>query len=182
MIGVYEVLTEALPRDMRWELGVLRPLTTSNPNLPRDYDPEAARLTKSGKPRKEIWAEEGMERLGYDDLVNAVKKLRTELDYGHGTAPDLDEDERTVRRDLVDEVVDRLIGVSALPRTGSTVDIDGTGQWAWTLGTAGGRKKAVDKLKAGKDQHPSEDGAPTLEVTNIEPDEDGATAPADQDV
>jgi hypothetical protein len=180
MVGVYEVLTEALSREMQWELGVLRSLTTSDPKLPRDYNPETARLTKSGKPRKEIWAEEGMERLGYDDLVNAVKKLRTELDYGHGTAPDLDENERTARRDLVDEVVDRLIGVSVIDRVGSTVAIDGTGQWAWTLGSAGGRKHAVDKLKAGKDQHPSEDGAPTLEVTTIEPDQDGVTAPADE--
>lgn len=175
--GVYEVLTETLSREAQWELGVLRPLTSKTLMLPENYDPETARLTKSGKPRKEIWSGEGMERIGYDDLTNAVKKIRTTLDYGHGSAPDLDENERTARRDLVDEAVDRLIAISVNGRIGSTVAIDGTGQWAWSIGSAGGRKKAVDKLKTGQDKHPSEDGGPALEVTTIAVDEDGTTAP-----
>ena len=91
-------LTEALPRDLQWELGVLRPLTTTSTAKPRQHDPELARLTKNGKPRKEIWVEEGYERLGYDDLVNVVKKIRDDLDYGRGAAPDLHDDERLRRR------------------------------------------------------------------------------------
>ena len=67
--SVYDVLTEALPREMQWELGILRPLTTSKATKRTAHDPEAARLTKNGKPRKEIWTDEGYERLGYDDLV-----------------------------------------------------------------------------------------------------------------
>ena len=109
--GVHEVLSEALPRDLQWELGVLRPLTTAHTAEDRGFDPEEARLTKNGKPRKEIWVEDGYERLGYDDLVNVVSKLRRRLDYGHGSAPDLDDDEHDTGDDErgVRQVVD-LVG------------------------------------------------------------------------
>ncbi|RYP84229.1 hypothetical protein EKO23_16340 [Nocardioides guangzhouensis] len=179
--GVHEVLTEALPRDMQWELGILRPLTTRAPKLPGDYDPETARLTKSRKPRKELWVEEGYERLGYDDLINATTKIRAALDYGHGTQPNLDDAERERRRSLVEDAVHRLITVTVVPRVGTSLAIDGTGQWVWSRGSETGRTKAKKDLKNGKDKLPSEDGSEDLEVADIALDEEGGSAPSDDE-
>lgn len=134
--GVHGVLTEALPRDLQWQLGVLRPLTTKAAK-PRGFDPEQARLTKNGKPRKEIWVDEGYERIGYDDLVNVANRIKDRLDYGYGTAPDLTDEERDWRRTQVEDAVDRLITISVIPRSCTTCAIDGTGQWSWNIGPAG---------------------------------------------
>lgn len=179
--GVHEVLSEALPRDLQWELGVLRPLTTAHTAEDRGFDPEEARLTKNGKPRKEIWVEDGYERLGYDDLVNVVSKLRRRLDYGHGSAPDLDDDERKHRRTLVEDAVDRLISVSVIPRSTSTCAIDGTGQWSWNIGPSKARTDAQKRLDAGTTHALSEDVETSLQVTDIPVDEDGNTAPTGED-
>lgn len=174
--GVYDVLTQTLPRDLQWELGVLRPLTTKAARR-RDFDPEEARLTKNGKPRKEIWTDEGYEPLGYDDLVNVVTKLRQTLDYGYGTAPGLNDEERTKRRTLVEDAVDRLITASVIPRSCSTCAIDGTGQWSWNIGPKKERTAAQKALDAGTNHQPSEDVDISLQVTDIEIDDHGRTAP-----
>lgn len=177
LAGVHGVLTEALPRDLQWELGVLRTLTTTSTTTPREHDPEQSRLTTNGKPRKEIWVEEGYERLGYDDLVNVIKKLRGRLDYGYGAAPDLDDLERHRRRTLVEDAVDRLIGVSVIPRSCTTCAIDGTGQWSWNVGPKKERTLAQKALDSGANHHRSEDVDTSLQVTDIPVDEDGNTAP-----
>ena len=124
--GVYDVLTQALPREEQWELGVLRPLTTRNATQQRTCKPEEAHTTKNGKPRKEVWAEEGYERISYDDLVNATERIRKTLDYGPGSAPGLDEEARAHRRGLVEAAIDRLIAITVIPRTGTTCAIDAT--------------------------------------------------------
>lgn len=175
--GVYDVLTETLPRQMQWELGVLRKVTTLSA-ADRDYDPEQARLTKNGKPRKEIWVDEGYERLGYDDLANAVTKLRKELDFGYGTAPDLDDTERMRRRAIVEEIVDRLLATSSIPRSCSTAAIDGTGIWAWNRGSSTTKTRAQEQLTRGTTHSESEDVETSLPVTDIVPDEDGHTTPS----
>lgn len=180
--GVHSVLTEALPRELQWELGVLRRLTTKRPRLPRDYDPEQPKLTRSGKPRKEIWVADGVERLGYDDLVNVVNKLRARLDYGLATVPHLTDQERLTRRTLVEDGVDRLISASVIPRTGTTVAVDATGQWIWSLGSKAGKSTAEKELKKslktpGADATDASDEA--LQVAEIAVDDDGTSAPAD---
>ena len=175
--GVYDVLTEALPRDMQWELGVLRPLTTTKATRRTAHDPEAARMTKNGKPRKEIWADEGYERLGYDDLINSVTKLRSRLDYGYGSAPGLEPEERIRRRSLVQDAVDRLITISVIPRTCSTVAIDGTGQWSWNVGPKKEQREAQKRLVEGATHSASEDVETSLQVTAIVADDDAAPQP-----
>lgn len=174
--GVHDVLTQALPREMQWELGVLRPLTTTKATTRAAHDPEAARLTTNGKPRKEIWTDEGYERMGYDDLVNAANKLRARLDYGHGSAPDLTPEERVRRRGLVEDAVDRLIAVSVIPRSCSTAAIDGTGQWSWNIGPTKEQRLAQKRLAAGATHAVSEDVETSLQVTSIVADDD-TTAP-----
>lgn len=175
--GVYDVLTQALPREMQWELGVLRPLTTTNATTRTVHDPEASRLTNNGKPRKEIWTDEGYERLGYDDLVNATNKLRARLDYGQGSAPKLTPLERVRRRGLVEEAVDRLITVSVIPRLCSTVAIDGTGQWSWNIGPKKEQRNAQKRLADGTTHAVSEDVETALQVASIVADDDTAPAP-----
>lgn len=176
--GVHETLTQALPRDLQWELGVLRPLTTLTTLEPRDLDPERSTLTKNGKPRKAIWVDDGYEQVSYDDLSNAVQRIRTTWNYGRGTAPDLDDAERHRRRDVIEEVSDRLISVTVIPRTGSTCAIDATGQWAWSIGPKRTRAKAQERLDKGKAHYPSEDVETDLETTDIGVDDDGSTAPS----
>lgn len=170
--GVHDVLTQALPRDMQWELGVLRPLTTSNSTKRAAHDPQATRLTTNGKPRKEIWIDEGYERLGYDDLVNAVSKIRSRLDYGLGSAPGLTAAERISRRTLVEDAVDSLISVTVVPRTCSTVAIDATGQWSWNIGPKKEQRAAQKRLSEGTNHALSEDVETSLQVTAILADDD----------
>lgn len=174
---IHQTLTQNLPRELQLELGVIRPLTTAKPRLPRNYDPEQPRLTNNGKPRKEIWVDEGYERIGYDDLANVVTAFRKRLDYGYGTQPALEDQARVARRTLVEDAVDCLITVTVISRTGSTVAIDGTGIWAWNRGPTKERAIAVKKLKDGSAKHDSEDDDPALEVAAIGVDEDGNTAP-----
>lgn len=169
--GVYDVLTQTLPRDLQWELGILRPLTTRS-TTDRDFDPEQARMTANGKPRKEIWPDEGFERVGYDDLSNAVVRLRARLDYGYGSAPDLDLAERERRRSQVENLVDRLITVSVVPTKSSTYAIDGTGQWSWNIGPRKPKAHAEKQLKNGTAYAPSEDVEESLQVTDFVVDED----------
>ncbi|MET3963069.1 hypothetical protein ABIE44_003003 [Marmoricola sp. OAE513] len=184
---IHQTLTQNLPREFQLELGVIRPLTTTAPRLPADYDPEKPRLTRNGKQRKEIWVEDGYERVGYDDLAKVVTAFRKKLDYGHGTAPDLTDQEREQRRTKVESIVDALIGTTVLTRSGSTVAIDGTGIWAWNRGPSKDRAAVVKKLKDGTARHASEDGEsddsgvadPDLQVAGIGIDEDGNTAPVE---
>ncbi|MGY1618168.1 hypothetical protein ACI797_15625 [Geodermatophilus sp. SYSU D00691] len=56
LASIHQVLTEALPRDKQWELGVLRPPTTTKRTNAKPFDPDAPALVKNGKPRKRIWA------------------------------------------------------------------------------------------------------------------------------
>ncbi|TWH03139.1 hypothetical protein L615_001200000080 [Nocardioides sp. J9] len=169
--GVYDVLTEALPRDLQWELGILRPLT-SRSHAKAPANPEQARLTKTGKPRKEIWAEDGYERISYDDLHNVTTRLRKELDYGPSVADRISDAEREQRRARVEAAVDQLIGTTLIPRASKSVAIDATGQWSWTIGSKREKKQAQDKLAAGQHHGPSEEDADVLEVADIHiPDE-----------
>lgn len=184
--GVHQVLTESLPRETQWELGVLRPLTTAAARNDDSFDPDAPALVKAGKPRKRIWAEDGVEEIGYDDLHNAATALRKRLDYGHGSAPDLDEVTRVVRRGIVEQIVDRLIAISTIDRIGGTWAIDATGQWVWSRGPSL-RKKAMDKKlaearkKKEKGEIDAAEEEEMLEVAAIAVDDDGQTAPADHD-
>ncbi|MGY1814334.1 hypothetical protein [Blastococcus sp. SYSU D00820] len=175
--SIHQVLTEALPRDKQWELGVLRPTTTKNRANGKPFDPDAPALVKNGKPRKRIWTEDGVEEISYDDLYNAATALRKRLDYGHGAAPGLDDAERAARQDAVEQIIDALIAATTIPRTGSTWGLDATGQWAWTRGPSKRKKELEKKLADGAADAEDPDG---LEVAGIATDDEGATAPEDQ--
>lgn len=177
--GAHEVLTQALPRECQWDLGVLRPLTSKTGHDKRGkkkYDPDAPVLVKAGKPRKRIWVEDGVEEIGYDDLWNAATALRERLDYGYGAAPNLDPVTREVRRGIVERIVDVLIETTTIPRLGGTFAIDATGQWAWSRGPAKRKKELEKKLKEAEENGDLD----TLEIADIATDEDGNTAPEDQ--
>ena len=176
--GVHQVLTVALPRETQWELGVLRPLTTKHRKTALAYDPERSALTNNGKPIKEVWIEDGIERLGYDDLTNAVEKLTKGLAYGNSALAGVSPEERTTRQRTVEDAVDCLIAISVIERLGNTVAIDGTGQWAWSIGSSGGRV-AVEKKGPNqpKDDPDFGDGDKSvLELADIVVD-DGNTTP-----
>lgn len=148
--GVHQVLTEALDRQTKWDLGVLRPcVTKSRSTAPRGqvHDPDASALVARGKPRKRIWSETGIEELSYDDLHNATRYLRTAWDYGVGSAAGLSQAERVARRTTIDQVVDALIVTTTIPRTGTTWAIDATGQWAWHRGPQKRKRELVKALK-----------------------------------
>ncbi len=175
--GVFEVLTEAVDRETQWALGVLRPCVTKK----RTAHPKGAvpgllvpALVANGKQRKRVFPT-GVEEISYDDLHNATRILRNRWDYGAGSAPGLDPDERERRRLCIGDVVQALIETTSIERTGGTWAIDATGQWAWERGRTRG-KQVLDKAAAGKTHEEIDD----MIVEGIAIDEDGETAPADQ--
>lgn len=181
--GAHQVLTEALSRETQWRLGVLRPLTTATSPRGQIFDPDEPALTRAGKPRKRRWADDGVEEVGYDDLYNAATAMRKGLDYGEGAAPDLDDDSRVVRRDTVERVIDALIGVTTIERTGSTWAIDATGQWVWTRGPSKRKaqmQRALSEGETGGAEAIEAADLDALEVAAIASDEEGRTAPEDQ--
>ncbi len=121
-----------------------------------------------------MWEADGVEEIGYDDLANAAKRLRERLDYGLGSAPGLSDGEREARQAAVEAIVDSLIRVTTVPRTGSVFAIDATGQWAWTKGPTADRARAERVLAA---MEAAEAAGEALEVADIAIDDDGATAP-----
>ena len=115
--------------------------------------------------------------LSYDDLHNATRTLRRLWDYGTGSAPDLTAEERELRRATMAQVANALIGATTIERmSGSAFAIDATGQWAWHLGDGRGKRK-LQQAAAGKTGEELDD----LIVEGIAFDDDGSTAPADQD-
>lgn len=176
--SIHRVLTTSIPRNMQWDLGILRPLTPRSTARTVD-DPDLPDVR--AKPRKRVWRDREVEQLGYDDLVNAFNAMHR-LDYGLGSEPGLDGTEREQRARAIEDLVDRLLVVSTIPRTGSYFAIDETGQWAWTRGKEKGKRhleKAIEKAAG--------NGAPTileeepLEIADIAVDEaDGSTAPREQ--
>ncbi|MDM8083790.1 hypothetical protein QUV83_03295 [Cellulomonas cellasea] len=177
--GVHEVLTECLDRETQWTLGVLRPrVTKSDTRHPKGAVPGmlSPALVENGKQRKRVFPN-GVEEISYDDLHNATRILRERWDYGHGSAPDLDPDERARRAAVIGDVAQALIDATTIDRTGGTFAIDGTGQWAWERGAARG-KRDLQTAAADKSGEQIDD----MIVANIAIDDaDGSTAPVDQD-
>jgi hypothetical protein len=175
--GVFEVLTEALDRDTQWQLGVLRPCVTRTRSshakgaVPGDMSPA---LVAKGKQRKRVFPN-GVEEIGYDDLHNVTRALRKCWDYGLGSAPELEPEEREHRRRTIGDAVDSLVEVTTIARVGSTWAIDATGQWAWQRGHLR-RKHELQKAAAGKTHEQIDD----MIVEGIATDEQGDTAPNDQ--
>lgn len=179
IMGVYDTLTQALPRDVQWDLGVLRPLTTDGSGQGGAFDPDAPTLVVAGKPRKRRWPEDGVEMIGYDDLHNASADVRKRFDYGVRSAPKLRSEVRLARKAVVCAVKDALIDATTIQRKGSAFAVDGTGQWAWRRGLAKLAKKlkqaSKERRKEGKPGDPN-----ALEVLAIAMTEEGKTAPANK--
>lgn len=175
--GVFEVLTENLERETQWQLGVLRPCVTKiRTSHAKGAVPGVmtAALVENGKQRKRVFPN-GVEEIGYDDLHNVTRALRKRWDYGPGSAPGLEPDEREQRHRTIADAVDALIEVTTIARVGSTWAIDATGQWAWQRGHLRGRRQ-LQKAAAGKTHEQIDD----MVVEGIATDELGCTAPTDQ--
>ncbi|RYF60611.1 MAG: hypothetical protein EOO27_05225 [Comamonadaceae bacterium] len=176
--GVHDTLT-SIPREMQWQIRALRPITTQKRKRALAFNPEKPTLTNRGKVPKEVWEDANVERVGYDDLVNAVAAMNKRLAYGNSVAGKVPADERSERRSVVQEISDRLITITSVPRTSSTVAIDATGQWAWNIGSSSGRTELEKKLSARNAEPEQDDAAEVLEVSEIAADESGETAPSE---
>lgn len=188
--SVHEVLTQALSKQTQCQLGILRRLTTASNAPSAAYDPQMPAPVISGKRGKRRW--DSVEEISYDDLVNAVAMIRRLTDYGPLTAPNLTPEQRNARRNLVDQLIDALIGVSTIPRAGTTAEIDATGQWAWSRGRdedkpakpgrrgKGGRNSSPDGPQDGDPGDASAPDEPVLETLDIATDDAGRTAPPEQ--
>jgi hypothetical protein len=186
---VHDVLTMNLSREDQWRLGVLRTAVTTRPSRDEPDSPDwyTKKLNKRGKRQKITW--NGFEQLGYDDLVNAVRHFRDLFDYGTGTAPDLDPDERARRAKAVAAMKTALIAPTLIPRpkNGTAVALDATGQWAWSRGPDKVKhemeKKAEQQRKAQAETHADSDDKdlePPLEIGDIATDDDtDITSPAE---
>ena len=112
---IHETLTENIPVDEQFALGVRR-CTTS-------------RATGNVKVRV----------MQISDLYYVTKRISKALDYGKGSAPNLDDAERARRRHVVRAFSDALMDVFDLGWHSTTHALDATGIWSW------GRGKATDK-------------------------------------
>lgn len=121
---IYETLTKNIPLDEQFALGV------------RSYKTNP--LTGQGKVRV----------MTISDLYYVTKRISKALDYGKGSAPDLDEKERARRHAVVRAFSDALMDVFDLGWRSSTYALDATGIWSWGRGKAGDKtaKKAAKKV------------------------------------
>ena len=173
--GVYDVLTQALPREMQWELGVLRPLTTTKATTrpaarPRGGAPDQERQAAQGDLDRRGLRAPGLRRPRQRRQQAARPprlraRVRTEPRHPRSGSS---------RRSLVEDAVDRLITVSVIPRPCSTVAIDGTGQWSWNIGPKKEQRNAQKRLADGTTHAVSEDVETALQVTSIVADDDTA--------
>lgn len=145
---IHRVLTERLPVDMQRELGV------------RTLDVHGhERLTTE----KDLYA-----------ITEAVGKY---LEYGAGSAPDLDDDEREQRRAALLDLLHSLLAVT-LPESPSTSRaIDGTGIWSYGKAPRSAPKDLLQRDANGEPLHPDGDeDAPQAAEAAI--DEGDSAAPA----
>jgi hypothetical protein len=102
---MWDIATGQLPRDLQWELGVLR----------RDGD-TVAQLTP-----KQLY-----------DMGSALNK---HLAWTGPLASSLSEEERVRRERVVAAIADALtVTTHVVPRSGSALAVDESGVWAWTRG------------------------------------------------
>ncbi|MDA8282516.1 MAG: hypothetical protein M0Z42_04275 [Actinomycetota bacterium] len=115
---MHKVLVEELPLDVQWRLGVRQWVSGTD-----------------GQHKERC--------LTLDDFYNLSRRLAKYLDYGIGSAPDLDDDERARRHSVVQTVCDTFCAIfddpditaSAQGWISSVVAIDATGIWSWGRGS-----------------------------------------------
>lgn len=176
--GAHQVLLEALSRDMQWELGVYRKAVTKSQVAAAPIG--IMGLVNSGRSlfRKRRWTvgtgadAQVVEEIGYYDLWQAAKRLRSNLDYGEKSAKGLTPEERMRRRVITQKIVEALILTTSIPPLTTTYAIDATGQWAWTRG-----HKPPASMLCDKDE--VDDGP--LESAPIAMDVDGSPTPLPED-
>lgn len=107
---IHRTLVERIPFDEQLRLGIRVPVT--------DH--------KTGERLIDV--------LRLHDLNNALAALRRHLSYGTGSAPDLDDEERQRRRDVIRAFCDALMDVFDLGWISNTYAMDATGIWSWGRG------------------------------------------------
>ncbi|GBE23196.1 MAG TPA: hypothetical protein ENH00_13550 [Actinobacteria bacterium] len=112
---IYETLTSSIPLDEQFTLGVRR------------------------WTRNRLTGEETVRVMSINDLYYVTKRISKALDYGKGSAPNLDEEERERRHDVIQAFCDALMDVFDLGWESTTYALDATGIWSW------GRGKAKDE-------------------------------------
>ena len=112
---IYETLTKNIPLDEQFTLGVRR------------------------WTRNRLTGEETVRVMSINDLYYVTKRISKALDYGKGSAPNLDEEERERRHDVIQAFCDVLMDVFDLGWESTTYALDATGIWSW------GRGKAKDE-------------------------------------
>lgn len=102
---MWDIATGQLPRELQWQLGILR----------RDGD-QVVQLTRK-------------------QLYDMSKALNTHLAWTGPLAAALPEGERMRRLHIVGRIADALtIATHAVPRVGCALAVDESGVWAWTRG------------------------------------------------
>jgi hypothetical protein len=109
---IHRTLVERIPFDEQLRLGIRVPCT----------DP--------------VTGERLVDVLRLHDLNNALAALRKDLSYGTGSAPDIDDAERTRRNDVIRRFCDALMDVFDFGWTSNTYAMDATGIWSWGRGKA----------------------------------------------
>jgi hypothetical protein len=155
-----EFLAAAVPKDNRgrksgltWDLFVLGSLISAYLGqghvLSNVYDILTEHIDRYSQVRLGIRKNAlSPPTFSYDGVSRMSLSFAHALDYGQGTKPDLSDEERARRRDLVLGVTDRLLAVTLIPSESSTFAIDGSGIWAWG--------KAPGRPRIGEDTRPDQ--------------------------
>ncbi len=115
---IHRTLTERLPFDEQFRLGVRRWVTDT---------------TTGQRVQKTI---------SKADLDNITKAINKDLGYGRATGAGLDETEANRRRQVIQSYCDALMDVFDLGWTSTTYAMDATGIWSWGRGRAKPDKSA----------------------------------------
>lgn len=122
---IHRTLTEHLPLEWQWELGV------------RWWD------TAGREPVEQILREKHVH--GFHDV------FAERLNCTPASAPEVDAEELQRRHDALHDITHRLIAPTLLPRHSDSYAIDGTGLWAWGKGRRSDARP-VDEIDAAKDE------------------------------
>lgn len=117
---IHETLTRRIPLDDQHRLGVRRWKTDHMGNMTLDV-------------------------LNIHDLYNVTKTLSARLDYGNGTQPDLDDEERGRRHGVIQSFCDQLMDVFDFGWSSNTYALDATGIWSWGRGNGVGVETSAEE-------------------------------------
>ncbi len=129
---IYRTLTRDLPLNEQFRLGVRK-----------------QRFDEDGR------AEGPVQVISIHAFYQLTKTITQRLSYGPATAPDIDDEERTFRRRVLQQCCDGVMDVFDFGWSSTTYAVDATGVWSWAIGRR--KQRALDGAALMADSTDDED-------------------------